>query len=234
MAKLRFETTLWPALAAAVGIAITVALGFWQVGRAHQKEALRDEIAAANRDGLISLSTRAVRADDLLWRRVEVRGHFEPRYGILIDNRVLHGVPGYQVVMPLDIQDSGRYVLVNRGWISSTGSRSVLPDVKTPAGEVDVVGLATVPSTRPFELSGNAAEGKVWENLRLDRYQAAVPIALQPIVIEQENDLSDGLKREWTLPDFGIDMHHGYAFQWFALAVTIMVFYVVTHVKRET
>jgi cytochrome oxidase assembly protein ShyY1 len=30
-----------------------------------------------------------------------------------------------------------------------------------------------------------------------------------------------------------VDRHYGYAFQWLALATTILVFYLVTHVKRR-
>ena len=33
-------------------------------------------------------------------------------------------------------------------------------------------------------------------------------------------------------PSLGIDKHYGYAFQWLALAATLLVFYVVTHVRR--
>jgi cytochrome oxidase assembly protein ShyY1 len=74
----------------------------------------------------------------------------------------------------------------------------------------------------------------VWQNLTLERYRAAVPIALQPIVIQQDNDLGDGLRREWAAPDLGTNTHYGYAFQWFALAAAILVFYLVTHVRKRT
>jgi surfeit locus 1 family protein len=146
----------------------------------------------------------------------------------------LHGVVGYHIVMPLRIGDSERYVLVNRGWVAGTASRSTLPRITTPTGTVLVVGLATVPSKRFLELSTKVAEGNVWQNLVLERYREAVPIALQPVVIEQENDLGDGLKREWASPDLGINTHYGYAFQWFALAAAILFFYLVTHVKKRT
>ena len=67
----------------------------------------------------------------------------------------------------------------------------------------------------------------------LERFRAAVPIAVQPVVIEQENDSGDGLKREWGEPDLGIERHYGYAFQWFALAAAILVIYVVHHVRKR-
>ena len=97
-----------------------------------------------------------------------------------------------------------------------------------------IVGLATVPSKRYLELSNQVAEGKVWQNLTLERYRAAVPVSLQPVVIQQENEIDDGLKREWSAPDLGIDKHYGYAFQWFAMAAAIVIIYLVCNVRKRT
>lgn len=233
MPKLQFKPSLWPILAALAGMALTLALGCWQLSRASEKSALAQRILAANRDALIVLPAAAIRAEDIAWRRVEVRGRFEPKYAVFIDNRVLHGVVGYHVLMPLKIGDSERYVLVNRGWVAATDTRSQLPQVTTASGMVTVVGLATLPTQRYLELSHQVTEGKVWENLTLERYREAVPIAIQPVVIEQENDLGDGLKREWGAPDLGIERHYGYAFQWFALAAAILIFFLYSYRKTR-
>ena len=213
---------------------MTLALGNWQLGRGNDKAALAERIKSASRDALIAMPSAEIKPDDVAWRRVEVRGRFEPKYAVFIDNRVLHGVVGYHIVMPLRIGDSERYVLVNRGWVAGTNVRSQLPQIATPSEMVTVVGLATVPSKRFLELSTQVAEGNVWQNLVLERYRAAVPIEIQPVVIQQENDLGDGLKREWTPPDLGINTHYGYAFQWFALAAAILIFYLVIHVRKRS
>lgn len=228
----RFTPKLWSSLAAAAGIAVTAALGNWQLDRAAEKREVRDQLARLSREPAINLSAAEVRAEDLRWRRVTARGSFEPKHAVYLDNRVYRGVAGYHVIMPLRIGASRRYVLVNRGWVAGHGVRGELPPVVSPAGEVEVTGLAVVPPRRVFELSTRTVEGHVWQNLVLERYRQAVPIAIQPIVIQQESALEDGLVREWAPPDAGIDRHYGYAFQWIALAVAILVFYVVTHVTR--
>lgn len=229
----RFRFSLWPTLATVAGIALALALGNWQLDRGHEKAALQQKLKTADREPLIAMPAAAIRAEDIAWRRVEVRGRFEPKYAVFIDNRVLRGAVGYHVVMPLRIGDSERYVLVNRGWVAGTGSRSMLPQITTPSQAVTVVGLAMVPGKRYLELSTKVAEGNVWQNLTLERYREAVPIALQPVVIQQDNDLGDGLRREWAAPDLGTNTHYGYAFQWFALAAAILVFYLVTHVRKR-
>jgi surfeit locus 1 family protein len=219
------------------GIALTLALANWQLNRAHEKEERAAQLSALARDAPVTLAAAEVRAEDVEWRQVTARGRFEPKYGVLIDNRIRRGVAGYHVVMPLEVgKMSGgdsRYVLVNRGWIAGNPERARLPEVKTPAGTVEIAGLAVVPSRRFLELSDRAVEGRVWQNLTLERYRAAHPIALQPVMIRQESPLDDGLAREWDAPDLGVDKHYGYAFQWLALAATILVFYFVTHVRRR-
>jgi len=234
MPQFQFKSSLWPTLAAIAGVAATVALGNWQLGRGQDKAALAQRIAVANRDAQIELSQTEARAEDVAWHRVEARGRFDPKYAVLIDNRILHGVVGYQVVMPLRIAGGERHVLVNRGWVAATGSRDILPQIKTPPEEVLITGLATVPSKRYLELSKQVAEGKVWQNLTLERYRAAMPLALQPVVIQQESEIDDGLKREWSAPDLGIDKHYGYAFQWFAMAAAIVIIYLVCNVRKRT
>lgn len=233
MSGYRFQFALWPTVATCAGVAVAIMLGIWQLGRGHEKAALEQRLREQVHGPLIALPAAQIRAEDVQWRRVEVRGRFEPKYAIFIDNRVLNGVVGYHVVMPLKIGASNRYVLIDRGWVAAAGSRAELPQINTPAGEVEVTGLATVPSRRYLELSTKVAEGNVWQNLVLERYRQAVPISIQPVVIQQDNDLGDGLKREWAPPDLGTNIHYGYAFQWFALGAALLIYYVATHVRKR-
>jgi surfeit locus 1 family protein len=231
--RYRFQFRLVTALAAAAGIALTLSLANWQLGRAHEKEALAARLAALAKDVPVSLTRAEARADDLEWRSVTARGRFEPRRGVLIDNRIRRGVAGYHVVMPLEIEGGGRYVLVNRGWVAGNPDRSRLPEVRTPEGKVEVTGLAVVPGRRFLELAATTTRGPVWQNLTIERYREAFALPLQPVMIQQESPLEDGLVREWDPPNLGVDKHYGYAFQWLALAATILVFYLVTHVRRR-
>jgi surfeit locus 1 family protein len=235
LSRYRFQPRLVTTLAAAAGIAATLALANWQLNRAHEKEARAERLEVLARDAPVALGVEEVRAADVEWRRVVARGRFEPRHAVFIDNRIHRGVAGYHVMMPLEVgkaDGATRYVLVNRGWIAGAPERGSAPKVITPAGTVEVTGTAVVPTKRFLELSPDVTEGNVWQNLTLERYRAAVPIAVQPVVIQQESPLDDGLVRDWDAPNLGVDKHYGYAFQWLALGATLLVFYLVTHVRR--
>jgi surfeit locus 1 family protein len=232
-ARLEFRAGLWPTLATAAGVALTVSLGFWQLGRGQDKAALGARLERLAREPAIHVSERELAARDVELRRVEAHGVYVPEHMVLIDNRLRQGVAGYHVVMPLKL-GGDRHVLVNRGWIAAGPDRSRLPRIVTPEGSVTVSGLAVVPSARFLELSSRVAQGRVWQNLTIERYREAVPIAIQPFLIQQAPDgaPADGLVREWQPPDLGVDKHYGYAFQWFGLAAALLVFYLIAHVRR--
>jgi len=222
-----------PTLAALAGIALTVALGIWQLDRGDEKTAMAERLKSAQAGPLIAIPAAELNAADVAWQRVEANGRFAAEYTVFIDNRVLNGVVGYHVVTPLKIEGGERYVLVNRGWVAATADRRTLPKIVTPPGTLRVSGIASVPGERQFELSTRVAEGNVWQNLTLPRYRASVNIPLQPVVIQQDSVVDDGLKREWQATVPSPDRNYGYAFQWFAMAAAILVYYLVTHGRKK-
>ena len=226
------RSRFWPTAATAIGVAVTVALGNWQLSRAAQKRELKQRYETLAAQPPINVGREPLAADGVDLRRVEARGVFEPQHAVFVDNRILNGVPGYHVVMPLRVEGGDVRVLVNRGWVARPALRSDLPAVRTPEGPVTITGTATVPHRGAFERSDTIVEGRIVQNLTIPRYREMTPIAVQPFVLRQDSALDDGLKREWPAPDFGIDKHYGYAFQWFALAATLTVFYAYTQLKR--
>ncbi|HKB83372.1 MAG TPA: SURF1 family protein [Burkholderiales bacterium] len=221
-----------PPLAAVFGIALTAVAGNWQLDRAHVKESLEREYDRGQSDAPVRVSAAPVGADELRMRRVEVEGEFLPKGLVLLDNRMRDGRAGYEAVMPLKIGGSSMHVLINRGWIAAGPERARLPVVRTPEGIVKVIGMAVVPG-RFLELSRFDDSAPVWQNLTVARYAAHTGLQVQPFVVQQQNDLDDGLLRSWDRPDFGIAKHYGYAVQWFSLCGLIIFLSVFFHVKSS-
>lgn len=228
----RFRPSMLPAVAALAAIALTVSLGNWQSRRAEEKLARGRELDEAARHAALVLPPRTVDARDYEFRKVSARGEFLPKYTILLDNKVLRGQVGYQVLTPLRMAGGDAHVLVNRGWVAAGVRRDALPPIRTPAGATDVQGVAMVPAGYIFELDGKTEEGVVWQNLVLARYAKWSGLKLQPFVLQQTSEAADGLARVWVRPDTGADKHRGYAFQWYALAITILILYVALSFKR--
>lgn len=186
-----------------------------------------------SREPPVALPEVPVKLEDFQYRRVEVRGVYVPDRTIFLDNKINQGMAGYQVITPLKIGTSSMHVLVNRGWIVADADRTKLPSIATPDGQVTVSGTATTALQKTLELSKEVVSGPVWANLDPTRYAAVTGLAVQPVMILQQDDVNDGLVRKWTRPDSGSAKNWGYAFQWFSMALAVLIIYLVLSVKRE-
>lgn len=198
---------------AAAGCAAGVLLGNWQSGRAEQKRAL----AAAQ-------------------EMITLRGSFDARHTVLLDNKMHQGRPGYQVVQPLRLSD-GKHVLVNRGWLPAAATREQVPAVRTPTGEVSLQGVRLAHFARAFEPPGVTAgatrAGAAWQNVSIGEFAAWSGLALEPYVLEQHSALDDGLVRDWPRPDSGVTMHESYALQWYSLAALSLALFIGLNLKID-
>lgn len=229
----QFRVKLWPTVAATAAIVILLMLGNWQLSRAQEKETRQEQLDRLSQQPVISLPTTQIRLEDYQFRQIEVHGTYVPSHTIYLDNKIYRGVVGYQIITPVRLGTSSMHVLINRGWVAAGRTRDQLPNVPTPSDEVRVLGIANSPTQRTLELSTETVSGRVWENLHLDRYRQATGLTLQPLVILQQNDVKDGLVRQWSRPDSGATRNLGYAFQWFSMALAVLILYLVLSVKRD-
>ena len=239
--KGRFRPTLWPTLATLIVFPALLGLGWWQLERADFKQAQEARVEAEDARAPVLLDTtlQEVAAQPGSWnhRRVRASGHYVPRH-FLLDNRTRRGVAGYHVLTPLAFDDARTFgVMVNRGWIPLGSDRSHLPDITTPAGTLEVRGRSRVPGSA-FLLGEAGYRGETWprvvQSVELDKMEQALGIALLSFVVEQSPTDPHGFEREWR-PYGGLtpQRHRAYAFQWFALAATLLVIYVVVNFRRR-
>lgn len=232
-------------LAASVAVVVTASLGQWQLSRAAQKRALHASMM--QREAAAPLSERelvpmlagqpADALESLLFRSVRLRGQWLPDATLYLDNRQMRGRPGFYVLTPLRLAGSGMTVAVQRGWIARDfDDRTRLPAIATPAGEVVVQGHLAGEPGRLFEFShAAAAEGasRIRQNLALADYAAQFSLRMPPVMVVQTGAAADGLERDWPAPDSGVDMHYGYAFQWFGLCGLVLFLYVWFQIIRR-
>lgn len=215
-------------LLAAVGLTLlTARLGWWQLDRADEKQALeRQRLEQAARPVLAGdeLPRRAEAVAPLVQRRAQLQGRWQAEATVALENRPMGGRVGFYIVTPLLLAD-GSAVLVQRGWLPrDLQDRTRLVPFDTPAADVQVQGRIAPRVPRLYEL-GEAGGGVVRQNLDIDAFALERGLRLRPWVLIQDDtpgSAPDGLQRDWPAPASGVDKHHGYAFQWFALsALTI-------------
>lgn len=223
------RSRFWITTVAAVLCAgLTASLGVWQLSRAAEKQTLEDRIG--ERAGLAPLSGAELPTgggmDAALHRRVWLRGQWLAAASVFLDNRPMGGRSGFILVTPLRLNDSGRVILVQRGWVPRDFmDRSKVPVVPTPAGDVEVVGRLAPPPSQLFEL-GEAQGGPIRQNLDLDAVARDTGLSLVPASVLQTGVSPEGLLRDWPRFEAALHKHHGYAAQWFAMSAVIIGMYV--------
>ena len=231
--KFRFR---WiPFFAAVVVAAIGVSLGQWQSRRAAEKQTLEARQQARELEAPVLLGQASLPPEDVEFRRVKVRGEFVPQWTLYLDNRPYNGAAGFYVLTPMKIAGSDVHVLVVRGWVKrDVADRAKLPPVPTAPGEVEIEGVARRGTGHVLQLGepGPLKRGAIVQNVGVPEFEKAAGLRMQPFVLEQVSDTRDGLVRDWPRPSTGVEKHQGYAFQWYALAATALIFFVVTGFRR--
>jgi surfeit locus 1 family protein len=226
-----FRPRPWQWLLAAAACAAGVALGNWQQGRAEAKQALGARFEQALLAPALELAW-PVNKEDVIGKRVAARGTFDAQKTVLLDNKMLNGRVGYEVLTPLKLSGAPGHVLVDRGWAAAGPSRAQLPEIETPNVEVRVEGLAQARLPHALQ-TGPERTGKVRQNLDLDAFARESGLPLAPVVLQEWSGPDDGLVRERLRPDSGADMHRAYALQWYSLAGLAVVLATVFSFKRD-
>lgn len=233
----RFRPRWVPTLSMVAVVAITVALGNWQRHRAIQKETLAAQSAAATGEPPVELGPGEIDAARLRFRIVRATGEYDAARQLLVDNKVHAGRAGFDVIAPLRLAASNRYVLVDRGWIAQAPRRLDLPDVPPPTGPVTITGRANLPPQQYLELKDERPAGALWQNLDLARIAAATGLDLFPVIIEQVDSgaPADGLVRDWPAPDLGAEKNRSYMLQWYSFAALAIVLWLALNWRaRDT
>ncbi len=204
------------------------ALGRWQWHRAAEKRALNADFSA----GATAFSDLGRRSIDSFARYAQLRvhGRYDGMHQFLLDNISHRGQPGYEVLTPL-LLDDGRVLIVNRGWLPLTRSRSELPYVGidfsaalTVLGRVDLLPVAAI-------ALGHAAPapGPQWPKVTsfptMQELAAALGAKLEARALLLNANEPLGFARDWQPEGLGPWRHVSYAVQWWGFAALALVLY---------
>ena len=225
-----------PLLATVIVVAIGVSLGQWQTHRGDAKEAMQESMNARAGAAPIERSEMLAAAaiDQLQYRRVRLTGQFVPQWTVYLDNRSYKGVSGFYVLTPFKVANSQTVLMVERGWgPRDMQDRTSLPVFTTPDAPIVIEGIVRRDAGHLLQLGEPQLPqpGAIMQNLDIASFAQASRLQMLPLLIEQSNDLKDGLVRDWPLPSLGIERHRGYAMQWYALALMALIFFVVTGLR---
>jgi len=203
-----------------------VNLGLWQLERATAKEDLITEEATRRNLPPVLFNELPKDARHLSGTVVRLKGEYAPDRIFLLDNRVLKGKVGFEVLVPYR-ESSGVLALVNRGFVPMGRTREetpVIPSLIT--GEI-ADGSLYIAVENSFLLKEETIEVAHWPRI----VQTSDPLVLQRLIGEDlyphlfrlaESD-PNALPRFWPTTIMLPVKHKGYALQWFTMALVIAI-----------
>ena len=208
-------------MAAVVLLPALVALGFWQLERAQQKERLLQSWSAPEIYNSIPdptvLSVQPFIA-------VELVGRFDTKRFFFLDNRIRNGVVGYEVIA-FFYPRQGSPLLVNLGWVSAVYDRRKLPDVLLPEGERKVTGRVRKIAPAFVLDESLIRSGEQWpyliQILDAERMGSLLQETVLPLELKVMQPLVSSLDINWPVSTMTPEKHLGYAVQWFAMSLML-------------
>lgn len=233
---------------------VLLSLGVWQLQREQEKIEILDSHHQRMAQPAVDLgaSWPELLGKDSAYRRVLVAGRFLPDPIILLDNKINAGVVGYQVIQAFELTTDNealgvkRLAWVNRGWVTAGRLRTDLPSIETPEQAVRIQAHIYQSLGKAFVLN-EPQEG--------ERVLSEMPNG--PIIAQQfepgsarhfqrTNGLNSGMQTnyfphllrleagsvaayaiDWPAVNTRPEKHQAYAIQWFAMALALIIFYLI-------
>ena len=224
-------------------VTLFVTLGMWQLERGNVKS----EIEGLQAENLLSFENIVLPLEGLegqRYKRIKLHGRYNAEKQFILDNQVRDGIAGYNVITPFYAIHFNEWLLVDRGWIPQGQSREIYPDIDFILEEMEVRGSVYVPYDSAYSLGGIAdGEDSGWpRRIQFVDYQMlgerlGVGVSLQLFTLRLDSNEPMGYRRDWADTNMAANKHYGYAFQWFAMAIAMIVLWwvysITTNIERE-
>ncbi|MDH3768945.1 MAG: SURF1 family protein, partial [Gammaproteobacteria bacterium] len=144
------------------------------------------------------------------------------------------GQPGLHVLTPF-LLPGNEIVMINRGWLPETRTRDTSPDLSVGEDVRELNGRVVPYPQAGLRLEAEAATQ--WpRRVVYPTHQDiadALGVQVHPHMIWLNANEADGFVRAWKPSEFGPARHVGYAVQWFGLAVTLILIYIILQFRRR-
>ncbi|HHG3530416.1 TPA: SURF1 family protein [Vibrio parahaemolyticus] len=221
-----------------VVFSLLVKLGFWQLERGQEKQALEQAILAradAPYQSLTSvLDNNDWREESVIGVKVQAEAKPEPLPVVLLDNQTFQGKVGYLAYQVVSVgQDPITLALLELGFVEGRRTRDSLPTVTTLKSPTNITGRLYRKSMNPLssELMPEMGEGIRVQNLNISELNELLNVELMPAVLQPDNLEDWAYPFPWNPLPLTSAKHFGYAAQWFVMAGVFLLLTMVVCIR---
>jgi surfeit locus 1 family protein len=233
-----FQPRLIPTLGFLLLLPVLLRLGVWQLDRADEKRNLINELELKSQAEAVALD-KAIEQDSPDMMAVLSDGQPIPGVTLVTDNQTRNGRLGYEIYSLWQPSEYDMPVLVSRGWLPRKDFYQKVP-------EVPPFNANSIEGTLYFSKGDNAvvANNAVWQEFegvwligQFDFQTLAEKVKQMgyhsaPFIIRLRPDANSEFVRQWELIASPPEKHIAYAIQWFAMALALVVLFIILNLKR--
>ncbi len=199
-----------------------VSLGFWQLDRADEKQAIVNAIVLAQSSPAKPLEPENINSKEHY--KVLLNGYFDSEKQFIYDNQIVKSNAGYYVLTPF-ILNNDTAILVNRGFVPWYGKRDELVDIIID-GHPRTIEVGLIKPQKRIQLKKQDVDTSfpiLIQSLDLEQFSLLSGYQFVPMLAQLDVNASNGFFRQWK-PFYGsVDKHLGYALQWFLMALVLLI-----------
>lgn len=204
--------------------AILINLSWWQLNRADAKSAQLARLAQLQQAGALQPEQLALlAATDIDAAPLQGQAHWLAPYIWLLDNQIVQGQVGYDVIVPVQADGLAQPLLVNLGWLAAPQRRDSLPEVRIPA-QFALDGLLRTKVDGLLLLGQNAEDSGQWpmriQQVNYAQLSEQSALSLFPALLYQHSGTD--FRPHYQPVVLSPEKHRGYALQWFLLGIAVL------------
>lgn len=211
-------------------------LGTWQLHRYYDKQALLKTYKERLHELPKPFEFLSGNIKDFQFQPVVVQGEWMHTFSMFM-HQLHQGQPGLEVITPLRVTGSQKWLLIDRGWMPKTKDKSI-PSFIPISGKLQLLGYIKLVDKHSFILGKNIMDAgvKPWVMQKIDISELSrlTKQDFYPFMLRLDPGESNGFVRDWVISVTLPERHLMYAFQWFALAFIVLVGYCVFKYKVES
>ena len=226
-------------------ISLFLSLGFWQLDRAKEKENIVNLYEERQLSDTIELNYIGKgNIKDTYYRNYKIKGKYINQT-FLIDNKIKDKQPGFNVISLFQILSSNEIILVDRGWIKMKGQRKDIEknfnflnnqDIEKNVQEINGYIFPRDKSYTIGEISTNKSWPRLLQAINFKEIKSTIKkdnLFVEGIVFRLNSNNKFGFKRDWKIVFMNSTKHLGYAFQWFSMALALLILIIIFFVRMK-
>jgi cytochrome oxidase assembly protein ShyY1 len=215
-----------------VVVSLCSGLAIWQYKRSQEKQQLSEQFSLLAEQGIVPWHKVNNMPKDWVSSglKVSLSGVLAEQYWWL-DNQVVEGRFGYDLIVAVRPKGEYRWWLVNLGWYAGDYRRTQLPNITLPE-QVSVTGTLKVDGFKGFSLASDneAFEGNRTQFITPQLAATSLQQEVAPYIVYADQQTAFG-QYHYKALNMSSDKHLAYALQWILLALAGLVVGVVLYRK---